>query len=204
MDSVKSSSKKSTESTESTESTPETSITTKSSDVSTGHKFKSKKEFINTIYPSAKREADKLGIPVEVILAQAALESGFGGAVGKSTLTEKANNIFSITKGSWNGDTYQHKDRDVTGQVSPVIFRKYASLDESIADWSALMQRAYKPSLEAARKSVDEFNRVHANSKYATGVGVGNTPEERTRDANEKLYKNYTSVYNEVIKILNS
>jgi flagellar protein FlgJ len=71
-------------------------------------------DFIATIYPKAKEVSQKTGIALELILAQAAVETGWGTRI-------KGNNLFNIKADkSWTGETVEFvtteyiKDKRVT------------------------------------------------------------------------------------------
>jgi flagellum-specific peptidoglycan hydrolase FlgJ len=89
------------------------------------------------------------GVLASVSLAQFILESGYG----KSELAQKANNLFGMKKSlsgnTWSGSTWdgtsvysketeEQKDDGTTYTVT-AEFRKYASIEDSIADHSAYL-----------------------------------------------------------------
>jgi len=157
--------------------------------VVSGQKFKSREEFVKTLLPMAKRIAQKYGIDENIIISQAALESGYG----KNTLTAKANNIFSIQvpknlQGKGRG--LAHKDSDANKNLYNTEFEKDESLEANMERWAKMIfnpkSSYYKGSAQAAKISADEFVRAHASSPYAEGIGK--TPEERY-NYKYKLYK---------------
>lgn len=93
-----------------------------------------KEEFIASIYPAAKKISQETGMSWELILAQAAHETGWGQKVLPGT-----NNIFNIKADrSWKGEskTFNVWERDSNGKVVWLDqpFRVYGSLDDALLD----------------------------------------------------------------------
>lgn len=82
---------------------------------------------------------DLQGLFPSVLIAQAALESGWG----QSELATKYNNLFGVKKGSsWTGRTVNLPTREVINGVSQTVradFRVYPSWMASIADRNKLL-----------------------------------------------------------------
>lgn len=102
------------------------------------------KEFIQTLTPHAQHASEATGIPASFMMAQAALETGWGkrdirGADGQSSY-----NLFGIKAGSnWNGKTVDITTTEyVNGQPVKMVdrFRAYDSYAESFADYARLLQ----------------------------------------------------------------
>ncbi len=117
---------------------------------------KSPESFVASIWPQAKRAAAELGIDPKVLIAQAALETGWGkhqirtpGAGGG------ANNLFGIKAGgSWRGESVRSfTTENVNGAERSELadFRAYASPAESFADYVRLLktQPRYRDALAA-------------------------------------------------------
>ncbi|WP_018658860.1 glucosaminidase domain-containing protein, partial [Allofustis seminis] len=91
-------------------------------------------QFISTVGEHARQVANKNGLYASVMVAQAALESGFG----QSTLSKAPNyNLFGI-KGNYNGQSVTMKTSEWSSsngwyQVN-ADFRKYPSYAESLQD----------------------------------------------------------------------
>jgi flagellar protein FlgJ len=63
-------------------------------------------DFVKAIYPKAKEVSQKTGIALELILAQAAVETGWGRSI-------KGNNLFNIKPDkSWKGETIEFVTRE--------------------------------------------------------------------------------------------
>lgn len=91
-------------------------------------------EFINLIAPAAMASAKLSRVPASFVIAESALESGWG----KSQLTVQANNLFGIKADkSWKGDTVSMMTREfIHGSpvMVPASWRKYPSFLESLND----------------------------------------------------------------------
>lgn len=81
-------------------------------------------------------------IPASITLAQAAIESGWGG----SSLTVKANNFFGIKQHDWKGAVYNANTNEYyNGSNTPTVvndnFRWYGSPYESFMDHSNFLHQ---------------------------------------------------------------
>ena len=98
----------------------------------------------------------KTGILASISLAQFILESGYG----KSELAQNANNVFGMKKSlsgnTWSGSTWdgksiytkktQEQNADGSYETITADFRKYACVEDSIADHSAYLLGAMNGS----------------------------------------------------------
>ena len=126
--------------------------------------------FIDSIAQSAVDSGKKHGIPPSVIIAQAALESGWG----KSGLTVNSNNLFGI-KGTGTAGSTNLPTGEVFGGRSVTIrsnFRAYNNLGESIDDHGKFFNEnpRYQGALDAYKlnRNADEFAQKIAEAGYAT------------------------------------
>ncbi len=116
------------------------------------------KKFIQRIYPTAKKVANELWIPVTVILAQAALESWWW----KSGLAREANNLFGIKAGrSWKWEIYEKNTKEHINWKTITIkgkFRKYCCWEESIKDyWRLLQSERYQKKLNKVKNKNSRY-----------------------------------------------
>lgn len=145
-------------------------------------------EFVRRIYPAARIVMRKNGLSAIFITAQAALESGWGRSIiGR-------NNIFGITRGSWQGPvvlvttTEYFATPDVKLQppeevlsVEPSgtrwkyrvrrLFRDYATLEEALDDHSKILRGRGYADAWPYRSNPDEFVRRiqdDTGARYAT------------------------------------
>jgi len=104
----------------------------------------SKSEFVRTMWPHARQAARELGVDPHALLAQAALETGWGRHMPCRADGRCSFNLFGIKAGSqWSGDTVQVPTLEIE-QGIPVRrverFRAYASAAESFRDYAALIR----------------------------------------------------------------
>ena len=115
----------------------------------------SNKEVITKVGPLFTADQKKTGVLASISLAQFILESGYG----KSELAQQANNCFGMKKslsgntwaGSiWDGKSiYTKKTKEQRSWGTETVtaeFRKYACIEDSIADHSAYLTGARKGS----------------------------------------------------------
>lgn len=112
----------------------------------------SPESFSDGLMPLADKAARKLGVAPEVLLAQAALETGWGRHV-VSDSRGSSNNLFNIKAGAdWDGPTVRINTleyRDGVAQRESAPFRAYASAADSFADYVDLISKS--PRYESAR-----------------------------------------------------
>jgi flagellar protein FlgJ len=129
-------------------------------------------EFVTALLPQAKAAAAALGIEPRLLLAQAALETGWGRAVPQRD-GESANNLFGIKAGgSWGGATVEHWTLEHAGGVTaPQLerFKAYGSAAESFTDYVDLIAsaRRYAGALEQAGDA-EGYARAVTKAGYAT------------------------------------
>jgi flagellar protein FlgJ len=104
----------------------------------------SKEEFIRELWPCAQEAGRELGIDPRHLLAQAALETGWGQSLPCNTDGSTSFNLFGIKAGSsWNGNSVAVRTLEFEGGV-PVPkrerFRAYDSAAESFRDYVALLR----------------------------------------------------------------
>lgn len=99
------------------------------------------KEFINSYGQAAFNIGKQYTLPYEAIIAQAALESGYG----RSGLTREAFNFFGIKAGSsWNGPIYTTKTQEEVNGGNITIsasFRKYANAEEGFRGYGEFITK---------------------------------------------------------------
>ncbi len=115
-------------------------------------------EFLIKMKPYAEKAAAELNVSADVLLAQAALETGWGKHLIHDTLGNNTFNIFNIKAGGWQGksvtvNTLENK-QGVT-QQERAGFRQYDDYAQSFADYVALIKNnpRYKNALEAGENS---------------------------------------------------
>jgi flagellar protein FlgJ len=112
--------------------------------------FSSAEDFVAQVLPHAQRAAAELGVTPNVLIAQAALETGWG------KHTAGNNNLFGIKAGShWTGATrtlHTTEFSNGTPHTEAASFRSYTSVGDSFDDYVKLIKN---------------------NPRYAGAVGSG-------------------------------
>lgn len=130
-------------------------------------------EFVNDILPEAKKAADSLGVSAELLVAQSALETGWGKQVMRHTDGRSAFNLFGIKAGSnWQGATVTKPTlefRDGVMQTEIAHFRAYGSVEESLSDYVQFIQSSsrYQNALDHGGKDAAYLEGIH-KAGYAT------------------------------------
>lgn len=122
-------------------------------------------EFARLFGPVAREASKKSGVPASIILAQAALETGWGG----STIGD-AKNLFGI-KGTGPAGSVRVPTQEVINGRRVTIndnFRKYNSWQESIEDHGRLLQNSRYARAMAVKNDPDQFARELQRAGYAT------------------------------------
>ena len=135
--------------------------------------FETPKDFVTAITESAKQVEAKLNIPFEVVIAQAALETGWGKKVITTDQGNSSNNLFNIKADSrWSGektsvDTLEFEQGAMVKKREP--FRVYDSIAESVNDYVKFLSsnERYKPALEQT-SDVEQFLHSLQSAGYAT------------------------------------
>ncbi len=99
--------------------------------------------FVRALAPHAQAAADKLGVSVRALLAQAALETGWGKHLPSHGDGSSSFNLFGIKAGSsWDGDKVSVPTLEYEGGVAVRRrdhFRAYDSPAASFADYATLL-----------------------------------------------------------------
>lgn len=126
-------------------------------------------DFINSIYKSALQSSQVYKLPVNIILAQACQESGWGQRTLGNT-----NNIFNIkADSSWNGKYEIHKVPEVINGKTVYVdakFRVYDSIEDSIVDHAKFLSEnpRYHGLFDNGLVSDIQAAEILQNSGYAT------------------------------------
>lgn len=136
-------------------------------------------EFVSQVMPSIERAASELGVDAHGLLAQAALETGWGQRMPRTADGSPSLNLFGIKAGDeWSGarataDTVEFSNGVATQKRT--AFRAYASIDESVNDFARLLKNSprYREVIAAGgdtRAYVDSIGK----SGYATDPQYAN------------------------------
>jgi len=133
----------------------------------------SKDDFISKLRPHAEQAARELGVDPNALLAQAALETGWGRSVPCNAQGECSFNLFGIKAGSqWSGatvnvPTLEFEDGVAVRKVER--FRAYDSPADSFRDYAALIRDSSRyASARGAGDNVEAFASALQQGGYAT------------------------------------
>jgi len=129
--------------------------------------------FVKELWPHAQRTARDLGTRPELLLAQAALETGWGQHVIRGTDGSNSFNLFGIKADTrWQGEravTETIEFEDGLMRKQRASFRAYASLADSFSDYADFLKTnpRYREALNRAADA-PSFARALAEAGYAT------------------------------------
>jgi flagellar protein FlgJ len=138
-----------------------------------GNPFGRHQEFVQAVRPHAVRAARELGVAPEILIAQAALESGWGRSTLRREDGSNGFNLFGIkATPSWKGDHVSVPTLEYEGGVAvrrQAAFRAYGSYAESFQDYVALVRDnpRYARALERAADPQAYMRELQA-AGYAT------------------------------------
>ncbi|WP_417223747.1 flagellar assembly peptidoglycan hydrolase FlgJ [Amphritea sp.] len=118
-------------------------------------RFDSPEQFVATLLPLAESVAAELGVDPKVLLAQSALETGWGRYLVQ-TPEGTSHNLFNIKADSrWSGEKAQVgtvEFRDGVAQREQAAFRVYDSYEQSFRDYADFLRGStrYQEALEQA------------------------------------------------------
>lgn len=141
--------------------------------------FKSADEFIATMLPMAKEAAAKIGVDPAYLVAQAALETGWGKSIIRDQDGSSSHNLFGIkAAGSWQGEsaralTTEYKGGQAVKEAAK--FRSYDSFQDSFNDYVSFLQNndRYDDALDATANP-KQFVRELQQAGYATDPQYAN------------------------------
>jgi peptidoglycan hydrolase FlgJ len=119
--------------------------------------FSNPKEFVDKLWPMAEKAAETLGVKPEVLLSQAALETGWGQSIIKNSDTNSYN-LFNIKADSrWDGEKITKLSLEYEND-KPVnknsYFRVYDTLQDSFDDYVQFIKN--NPRYEKALQNMDD------------------------------------------------
>ena len=137
-----------------------------------------KKHFIDTLMPDAKRSAARLGIKPDIVIAIAALETGWGKHMIKDASGASTNNLFGIKAHSTQTPHTMHKTTEFVGNKPTIVdapFRRYSSNSSSITDFAdfILTNPRYQKALDVGSDN-SAFLRELQRAGYATDPEYAN------------------------------
>ena len=136
-------------------------------------------EFVHRVMPTIRRAAAALGVNPLGMLAQAALETGWGQRMPRTADGSSSLNIFGIKAGEeWTGarataDTVEFSNGVATPRRT--AFRAYGSIEESVGDFANLLKTSprYRDAIAAGGDAQAYIHSI-GKSGYATDPEYAN------------------------------
>ncbi|MFT6431568.1 MAG: flagellar protein FlgJ [Halopseudomonas sp.] len=121
----------------------------------------------------AEKAAARLGVDPHYLVAQAALETGWGKSIIKQPDGSNSHNLFGIkAHGGWQGESASvmtHEYRDGAKGQERASFRSYASFEQSFDDYVNFLEGNGRYTQALARtENPDTFFRELQQAGYAT------------------------------------
>src|SRR3569832_1733952 len=141
-----------------------------------------REEFVAAMWPAAQASARELGVDPRVLIAQAALETGWGRAVMQHGDGRSSHNLFGIkADNNWSGASVNVATleyRDGLAAKERANFRSYDSYEQSFADYVDFIksQPRYREALAHggdARRYLSELQSAGyaTDPRYADKIG---------------------------------
>ncbi|MEA1031642.1 flagellar assembly peptidoglycan hydrolase FlgJ [Pseudomonas sp. N-137] len=158
--------------------------------------FRDADEFVDAMLPMAKEAADRIGVDPRYLVAQAALETGWGKSVMRQPDGSSSHNLFGIKASkNWTGDsaraiTSEFRNGEMVKETAQ--FRSYASYRDSFHDLVNLLQSnsRYQDVLKSA-DNPEQFVRELQKAGYATDPNYASKISNIARQMTS--YQNYAS-----------
>jgi flagellar protein FlgJ len=136
-------------------------------------------EFVDQVMPAIRRAATALGLNPLGLLAQAALETGWGQRMARNADGSPSLNMFGIKAGDeWTGarataDTVEFSNGVATQRRT--AFRAYGSIEESVSDFANVLKKSprYRDAIAAGGDVHAYIDRI-GKSGYATDPEYAN------------------------------
>ncbi|QMB06717.1 flagellar assembly peptidoglycan hydrolase FlgJ [Citrobacter freundii] len=158
------------------------------------------KDFLAQLSLPAKLASQQSGVPHHLILAQAALESGWGQRQIRRENGEPSFNIFGVkASGSWKGPTTEITTTEYeNGEAKKVKarFRVYSSYLEALSDYVGLISRNPRYAAVTGAATAEQGAQALQNAGYATDPHYARkltSMIQQLKSMSEKVSKTYSS-----------
>jgi flagellar protein FlgJ len=139
--------------------------------------------FVMDLWPHAEKAADKLGVSASLLVAQSALETGWGRHAMKKSDGSIAYNLFGIKAGQdWYGASVTHntlEHREGVMQQERSQFRAYDSVAEALDDYVNFIQSRSRYQQALQHGGSDEH---YINSLQEAGYATDPAYAEKVMD----------------------
>lgn len=130
------------------------------------------RDFVNRLWPQAVEASNTTGVPVRFLVAQAALESGWGKNEIRAADGSPSYNLFGVKAGrGWQGPTVEVQTTEYVNGVAQTArekFRVYGSYAESFSDYASLLRNNPRFAGVLGQQDGTQFARSLQQSGYAT------------------------------------
>ncbi len=148
--------------------------------------FDGRVEFLREIYPHAQKAAEELGVEPQWLMAQAALETGWGKHVIEDGRGRSTHNLFNIkASGDW------------TGRRAAVDTMEYR-------DGIALRERAQFRAYDSYADSFNDYVKLLKNERYSTAVERGDTAYRFAHGLQRAGYATDPAYASKIMRVLGS
>ncbi len=136
-------------------------------------------EFVKQVLPTIRQAAAAIGVNPLGLLAQAALETGWGQRMPRTPDGNSSLNLFGVKAGNeWSGARAVADTVEMNGGVARqqrTAFRAYGSIEESVGDFARLLASSprYREAV-AAGSNPEAYVQSIARAGYATDPEYGN------------------------------
>ncbi|WET39137.1 flagellar assembly peptidoglycan hydrolase FlgJ [Citrobacter enshiensis] len=158
------------------------------------------KTFLAQLSLPARLASEQSGVPHHLILAQAALESGWGQRQIRRENGEPSFNIFGVkASGSWKGPTTEITTTEFeNGEAKKVKarFRVYSSYLEALSDYVGLLTRNPRYAGVTSASSAEQGAQALQNAGYATDPHYARkltSMIQQLKSMSEKVNKTYSA-----------
>ncbi|AWS97375.1 flagellar assembly peptidoglycan hydrolase FlgJ [Citrobacter cronae] len=158
------------------------------------------KDFLAQLSLPAKLASQQSGVPHHLILAQAALESGWGQRQIRRENGEPSFNIFGVkASGGWKGPTTEITTTEYeNGEAKKVKarFRVYSSYLEALSDYVGLISRNPRYAAVTAAATAEQGAQALQNAGYATDPNYARkltSMIQQLKSMSEKVSKTYST-----------
>lgn len=129
-------------------------------------------EFVARVWPYAREVSQATGIPAHFMVAQAALETGWGKSEPRLADGRPSYNLFGLKAGrGWTGAVAESQTTEFVNGVAQrqaERFRAYGSYAEAFSDYAALLQSTPRYAAVLGTQDASAFARGLQKAGYAT------------------------------------
>lgn len=133
--------------------------------------------FVRSLWPHAKKTAEQLGVSAKALIAQAALETGWGRRLVGGDRNVTSHNLFGIKATGWNGAKVSSGTHEYVNGVRQNVrdsFRAYTSAADSFADYARLLGKSRYAEARGTGEDVHRFASALQRGGYATDPSYAN------------------------------